>query len=68
MLIKVIIKYKNLEFFLTTNKLTRRQAYCAEFLFDFNFVIYYIPGKENQKADSLIYWPKNFSFDNNNDY
>lgn len=50
---EVIKDHKDLEYFMTTKKLTRRQACWAEFLSGFNFVISYTPGKENQKADSL---------------
>ena len=51
--IKVITDHKSLEYFMTTKKLSRRQARWAEFLSGFNFVISYIPGRENGKADSL---------------
>ena len=49
--VKVITDHKSLEYFMTTKKLTRRQARWAKFLSAFNFVISYTPGKENQKAD-----------------
>ena len=51
--VKVLFNYKNLEYFITTKKLTRRQARWAEFLINFNFKISYRPGKKNEKADSL---------------
>ena len=51
--VKVLSDHKSLEYFMTTKKLTRRQARWAEFLAGFNFVISYRPGKKNEKADSL---------------
>ena len=53
---------------MTTKKLTRRQVCWAEFLSGFNFVISYIPGKENQKADLLTYCPNDLPSDDNNDW
>ena len=65
--IKVITDHKSLEYFMTTKKLTRRQARWAKFLSGFNFVISYTPGKENQKADSLTRRPNDFPSSENND-
>ncbi len=65
--VKVITDHKSLEYFMTTKKLTRRQAHWAEFLSEFNFVISSTPGKENQKADSLTRRPNDFPSDDNND-
>ena len=65
--VKVIIDHKSLEYFMTIKKLTRRQACWTEFLSEFNFVISYISGKENQKADSLTCRPNNLPIDNTND-
>ena len=65
--IKVITDLKSLEYLMTTIKLTRRQACWAEFLSEFNFIISYIPGKENQKADSLTQRSNDHLSDNNND-
>ncbi len=64
--VKVITDHKSLEYFMTTKKLTKRQACWAEFLSEFNFVISYIPGKENQKADSLTRRPNDLPSDDNN--
>ena len=52
---------------MTTKKLIRRQVCWAEFLSEFNFVISYTPGKENQKADSLTRCPNDHPSDDNND-
>ncbi len=52
--IKVITDHKSLEYFMTTKKLSRRQARWAEFLSGVHFVISYIPGRENRKANFLI--------------
>src|SRR4051794_28042628 len=41
------------EYFMTTKILTAKQARWMEFLSDFNFLIVYTPGKDNQKADIL---------------
>lgn len=65
--IKVITDHKSLEYFMTTKKLTRRQACWAEFLSGFNFVISYSPGKGNQKADSPTRRPNDLPSDENDD-
>ena len=39
--IKVLSDHRNLEHFMTTKQLNRRQARCAEFLAEFNFQITY---------------------------
>ena len=51
--IKVISDHKNLEYFMTTKLLNRRQARWSEFLSRFNFKIQYRPGKQGIKPDSL---------------
>lgn len=51
--IKVMSDHKNLEWFMSTKQLNRRQARWAEFLAEFNFVINYRPGKQGTKPDSL---------------
>jgi len=51
--IKIITDHKNLEWFLTTKQLTRRQARWAEFIADFDLIIVYRPGKESGKPDAL---------------
>jgi hypothetical protein len=53
-LIKVLIDHKNLEYFMFTKQLNRRQSKWAQFLIDFHFVITYLFEKSNEKADSLI--------------
>jgi transposase InsO family protein len=55
--IQVLTDHKSLEYFMTTKRLTRRQARWAEFLADYNFQITYRPGKDNQKADALTRRP-----------
>ena len=52
-LTKVLTDYKNLEYYMSTKQLNRRQARWAEFLSQFDFVINYRPGKQGQKPDSL---------------
>ena len=44
---------------MTTKKLTKRQSHWADFLSGFNFVIFYTPDKENQKANLLTRCPNN---------
>jgi hypothetical protein len=51
--IQVITDHKALEYFMTTKKLTRRQARWALTLADYNFQISYRPGRQNGKADAL---------------
>jgi hypothetical protein len=55
--IQVLTDHKALEYFMTTKKLTRRQARWAEFLADYDFQITYRPGKQNEKADALTRLP-----------
>ena len=45
--------HQALEYFITTKKLSARQARWAELLARYNFQIKYQPGKENHKADAL---------------
>lgn len=51
--IKVITDHRNLEYFMTTKLLNRRQARWSEFLSRFNFKIIYRPGKQGAKPDAL---------------
>ena len=55
--IKIFTDHKNLEYFMTTKELTRRQARWAEKLAEFNFKILYQPGAKNHKADALTRMP-----------
>ena len=51
--IHVLSDHKNLEYFMTTKALSRRQARWSEYLSRFDFKILYQPGKINGKADAL---------------
>ena len=51
--IKVFTDHKSLEYFMTTKKLTRRQARWANTLAEFNFKIHHVEGRKNMKADAL---------------
>lgn len=51
--IKILTDHKNLEYFMSTKQLNRRQARWAEFLAEFNFRITYRPEKQGMKSDSL---------------
>ena len=55
--VKIFTDHRSLEYFMSTKKLTRRQARWAKFLSEFNFVITYRPGKKNEKADALTRRP-----------
>ena len=55
--IKVLTDHKELEYFMTTKKLTPRQVRWVEFLSEFNFVISYQNGKKNNKANVLTRKP-----------
>ena len=52
-IIKVLSDYKNLEYFMTTKLLSRRQARWSEFLSRFNFRITYRTEKASTKPDAL---------------
>ena len=56
--IKILTDHKNLEYFYSTKKLTRRQARWAQILSRYNFVIKYQTGKQNAKADALTRRPQ----------
>ena len=51
--ITVITDHRNLEYFMSTKLLNRRQARWSEFLSRFDFKITYRPGKQGLKPDSL---------------
>lgn len=51
--IDVITDHKNLEYFMSTKQLSRRQARWSEFLSRFNYRITYRPGKAGGKPDAL---------------
>lgn len=56
--ISIVTDHKNLETFMSTKTLTRRQARWSIFLSQFNFKIVYGPGKENGEADALSRRPQ----------
>lgn len=51
--VDVITDHRALEYFMSTKKLTRRQARWAELLSQYNFQIIYRPGRLNERADAL---------------
>jgi RNase H-like domain found in reverse transcriptase/Reverse transcriptase (RNA-dependent DNA polymerase)/Integrase zinc binding domain len=51
--IKVLTDHKNLEYFMSTKTLNRRQVRWSQYLSRFNFVIQYRPGKLGGKPDAL---------------
>jgi hypothetical protein len=51
--IQVLSDHKNLEYFMSTKLLNRRQTRWAEYLSRFNFKIIYRPGKAGGKPDAL---------------
>ena len=58
--IQVISDHKNLEYFMSSKLLNRRQARWSEFLSRFNFIITYRPGNQNNAADALSRQPEAF--------
>jgi hypothetical protein len=56
--------HKSLEYFLSTKKLTRRQARWSLFLNEFNFIIKYRPGHKQGKPDALSRRPDYFDSKN----
>lgn len=55
--IGVITDHKNLEYFMTTKQLSRRQARWSEYLSRFDFEIKFRPGHLNSQADALTRLP-----------
>ena len=51
--IKILTDHRNLQYFMTTKQLSRRQAHWSEYLSRFNFVIQFCPGKLGAKPDAL---------------
>ena len=51
--IQVIIDHKNLEYFMSSKLLNRRQTRWSEFFSKFNFKIIYKPGSLNNKTDAF---------------
>ena len=51
--IKILTDHRNLQYFMTTKQLSRRQARWSEYLSRFNFVIQFYPGKLSAKPDAL---------------
>lgn len=51
--VEVISDHKNLQHFMTTKRLSRRQARWSEFLSRFNFKLIYRPGAQGGKPDAL---------------
>ena len=51
--IQVLSDHRNLEYFMSTKLLNRRQTRWAEFLSRFNFKIVFRPGKAGEKPDAL---------------
>jgi len=45
--------YKNLQYFMTSQKLNHRQTRWALYLLQFNFILKHIPGKSMGKVDEL---------------
>ena len=66
--VKMLIDHKSLKYFITTKKLTPRQAKWAEFLFKFNFIVSYQTGKKNNKADALTRKLKRRLINNKNEW
>jgi len=50
---EIWIDHKNLQYFMTSQKLNRRQVRWTLYLLRFNFTLKHIPGKSMEKADGL---------------
>jgi len=64
---KIWTDHKNLQYFMTSQKLNHRQARWALYLSQFNFTLKHIPGKSMGKADRLsrrLDWQKGVEKDN----
>ena len=64
---KIWMDHKNLQYFMTSQKLNRRQARWALYLSQFNFALKHIPGKSMGKADRLskrLDWQERVEKDN----
>ena len=62
--VKIIIDHKNLQHFMSTKQLNRRQARWTKFLVEFNFIVIYRPKSKNIKFDSLTRRSQNLSVNN----
>ena len=61
--------HKNLQYFMTSQKLNRRQARWALYLLQFNFTLKHVPGKSMGKANRLSRrpdWQEGVEKDNKN--
>ena len=65
---KVLIDHEGLKYFMTTKKLTPRQARWAEFLSEFNFTVTYQTGKKNDKTNALTKKLHEHPANNKNDW
>ena len=64
---KIWTDYKNLQYFMTSQKLNHRQARWTLYLSRFNFTLKHVPGKSIGKADGLSRrpdWQKGMEKDN----
>jgi len=64
---KIWTDHKNLQYFMTSQKLNHRQARWALYLSQFNFTLKHIPGKSMGKADRLsrrLDWQEGVEKDN----
>jgi hypothetical protein len=55
--IEILTDHKNLEYFMISKVLTRRQTRWSEFLSRLKFKIVYRPGKQGKKPDALTRMP-----------
>jgi hypothetical protein len=57
-MVQVFTNYKNLEYFIMTKVLNRRQAYWAQELAGMDFKMFYRKGPSNGKPDVLLRHPE----------
>ena len=64
---KIWTDHKNLQYFMTSQKLNQRQARWVLYLSQFDFTLKHVPGKSMEKADGLsrrLDWQERIENDN----
>ena len=64
---EIWMDHKNLQYFMTSQKINQRQARWALYLSQFNFILKHVPGKSMGKADELsrrLDWQEGVERDN----
>jgi hypothetical protein len=61
--VEIWLDHKNLEYWATSQHLSRQQAYWYRTLQEYNFVLCYKKGTTNGQADALSRWPDHYKED-----